>query len=154
MKKTIILRSLLGAPIGLTISYLISVFTSLAMGDGNYYPVVLQLAETCGNEINAVLLQTVCALFVGAVFGGASVIWAIEEWSLMRMTLTHLIVCSAAMFPIAYLMQWMPHNSGGILRYFGIFFGVYLFIWASQYLSIKKKIEMINRKVKEREQGR
>ena len=47
MKKTIILRSLLGAPVGLTISYLISVFTSLAMGDGNYYPVVLQLAETC-----------------------------------------------------------------------------------------------------------
>ena len=95
------------------------------MGDGNYYPIVPQLTETCGNEINAVLLQTVCALFVGAVFGGASVIWAIEEWSLMRMTLTHLIVCSAAMFPIAYLMQWMPHSFGGFLRYFGIFFGIY-----------------------------
>ena len=71
MKKTIILRSLLGAPVGLTISYLISVFTSLAMGDGNYYPIVFQVAETCGNEINAGLLQPVLALLVVAGFCGA-----------------------------------------------------------------------------------
>lgn len=149
MKKTIILRSLLGAPIGLTISYLIPVFISLAMGDGNYYPIVPVLAEICGNEINAVLLQTVCSLLVGAVFGGASVIWQMEEWSLIRMTLTHLVICSAAMFPIAYLMQWMPHNLTGFLRYFGIFFAIYFFIWISQYSAMKKKIEQINRKMRE-----
>lgn len=150
MKRTIILRSLIGAPIGLTISYLIPVFISLTIGDGNYYPIVPQLAEICGSEINAVLLQTICSLLVGAVFGGASVIWQLEEWSLTRMTLAHLIICSAAMFPIAYLMQWMPHNWGGFLRYFGIFFGIYFFIWGSQYLSIKKKLTAINRKVRER----
>lgn len=149
MKRTIILRSLLGAPIGLTISYLIPVFLSLAIGDGNYYPIVPALAEICGNEINAVLLQTVCSLLVGAVFGGASAIWQMEEWSLMRMTVTHLIVCSAAMFPIAYLMQWMPHSLAGFLRYFGIFFAIYFFIWISQYSSIKRKIKQMNRKVRE-----
>lgn len=150
MKRTIIIRSLLGAPIGLTISYLIPVFISLAMGDGNYYPIVPELAEICGNEINAVLLQTVCSLLVGTVFGGASAIWQMEEWSLMRMTLTHLVICSAAMFPIAYFMQWMPHNLGGFLRYFGIFFGIYFCIWMSQYFPMKRKIEMINQKVRER----
>lgn len=151
MKRTIILRSLLGAPVGLTISYLIPVFLSLAIGDGNYYPIVPALAEICGNEINAVLLQTVCSLLVGAVFGGASAIWQMEEWSLMRMTVTHLIICSAAMFPIAYLMQWMPRNLGGFLRYFGIFFGIYFFIWGSQYITIKRKLAMINQKMRERE---
>lgn len=150
MKKLIILRSLLGAPIGLTISYLIPVFISLAIGDGNYYPIVPELAETCGSEINAVLLQTFCSLLVGAVCGGASVIWQIEEWSLMRMTVTHLVLCSAAMFPIAYLMQWLPHNFVGFLRYFGIFFGIYFCIWGSQYVTIKKKLAAINQKVRER----
>ncbi|MCI8977682.1 DUF3021 domain-containing protein [bacterium 1xD8-48] len=149
MKRTIILRSLLGAPIGLTISYLISVFISLAIRDGNYYPIVPELAEICGNEINAILLQTVCSLLVGTVYGGASVIWQIEGWSLMRMTVTHLAVCSAAMFPIAYFMQWMPHSFGGFLRYFGIFFGIYFCIWGSQYFSMKRKIEMMNQKVRE-----
>ena len=144
MKRTIILRSLLGAPIGLTISYLISVFISLAIRDGNYYPIVPELAEICGNEINAILLQTVCSLLVGTVYGGASVIWQIEGWSLMRMTVTHLAVCSAAMFPIAYFMQWMPHSIPGALAFFGMFFAIYTVIWLSQYCAIKRQVAQMN----------
>lgn len=150
MKKKIILRSLIGAPIGVTVSYLITVLISLTIADGNFYPVVPELTADCGSELNAVLLQTVFSLLYGAVWGGASVIWDMESWSLLRMTVTHLVICSTVTFPIAYLMRWMSHNIMGILLYFGIFVTVYALIWISQYQAIKRQIEQINHKMQDK----
>lgn len=150
MRKKIILRSLLGMPIGLAVNYLITILISLAIADGNYYPVGPELIETCGSEINAVLLQTIFSLLYGAMWGGASVIWEMESWSLLRMTVTHLIICSTVTFPIAYLMRWMSHNIMGILLYFGIFLAVYVLIWISQYQAIKRQIKQINHKMRDK----
>ncbi len=66
--------------------------------------------------------------------------------SLLRTTITHLIVCSAATFPAAYSLQWMPHNAAGTLGYFGSFLAIYAVIWISQYLTIKRRIAQINGK--------
>ena len=76
MKKRILCRALIGAPIGLAISTAITIFSSLIYGDGNYYPVVPALVEQCGNEINAVVAQMIASLLYGAVFIGIYVgIW-------------------------------------------------------------------------------
>ena len=149
MKKKIILRSLLGAPVGMAISYFITILISLTVADGNYYPVVPELIADCGSEMNAVLLQTLFSLLYGAVWGGASVIWDMESWSLLKMTLLHLAICSIVTFPVAYFMQWMPHNIAGFLLYFGIFLAIYLIIWVSQYQSMKKRIDQINQKIQD-----
>lgn len=148
MKKKFFIRALIGAPIGITISHIITVATSLVINDGSFYPVVPELIEQCGSEINAVTLQTVCTLLYGAVWGGMSAIWEKENMSLLRTTITHLIVCSAATFPAAYFLRWMPHNAAGILGYFGIFLAIYAVIWISQYLAIKRRIGQINDKVR------
>ena len=73
MKKKVILRSLIGAPIGLSISFIITLIISVIINKGEYYPVVPQLTALCGNELNAVVIQTICSLLYGAAFGGASV---------------------------------------------------------------------------------
>ena len=147
MRKKMILRSLLGAPVGVAISYLITILVSLAVADGNYYPVVPELIADCGSEMSAVLLQTLFSLLYGAVWGGASVIWDMENWSLLKMTLMHLVICSIVTFPMAYFMQWMPHNIAGFLLYFGTFLTIYLIIWISQYQSMKRRIDQINHKI-------
>lgn len=144
MKKRVLLRCLLGAPLGLAISTLITIVISLTVGDGRFYPVVPELITDCGNEMNAVLLQAVCSLLYGAAWAGASAVWDNERWSLLRQTITHLLVCSLATFPIAYLMRWMPHNIQGVLLYFGIFFGIYLVIWVTQYVILKGRVRQIN----------
>ncbi|HUM84531.1 MAG TPA: DUF3021 domain-containing protein [Lachnospiraceae bacterium] len=149
MRKKILLRCLIGAPIGLAISTLITIIISLTVGDGNYYPVVPELVSDCGNEMNAVLLQALLSLLYGAAWAGASVIWEMENWSILLQTVTHLVICSLATFPIAYFMRWMKHTASGILLYFGIFFAIYLIIWLSQYSSMKKRVEEINRKIHE-----
>lgn len=154
MKKkvltNIILRCLIGAPIGIAINTLIAIVISLLAGDGTFYAVVPGLADDCGTELNAVILQTIFSLLYGAAWGGASIIWQIEEWSLLRQTVTHLAVSSLATYPVAWCMRWMEHNIPGVILYFGIFFVIYLFIWCSQYFAMKKRIRQMNAKVREK----
>ena len=54
MKKKIIMRALLGAPIGLAISTIISIAISYALGGGSYRAIVPELAADCGSELSAV----------------------------------------------------------------------------------------------------
>lgn len=148
MKKRIPLLILSGACIGLTISVAITIAISAAIGDGNYYPVPPRLIADCGTELRAILLQTACSLLYGAAFAGASLIWEVERWSLLRQTATHLLICSAATLPTAYVLYWMPHSLGGILRYFGIFFAIYLLIWAIAYGRMKRRVRQFNEKIR------
>ena len=147
MKKKVAIRCLIGAPIGLAISNLIAIVISLTVRDGRFYAVAPELIADYGTEINAVLLQTICSLLYGAAWAGASTIWEADHWSILRQTITHLIICSLCTFPIAYFMRWMDHSVFGILSYFGIFFAIYVIIWISQYMAIKKRIRQINSEV-------
>ena len=146
MKKKIIRRCLAGMPVGVMISVVITIIISLTNGDGKYYMVHPDLVTDCGTEIAAVIIQTLCSMLYGAAFAGASVVWD-TDWSLTKMTVVHLLICSAATFPIAYLMRWMKHTAGGVLAYFGIFLAIYAVIWISQYSRMKKQIRALNQKV-------
>ncbi|MBQ9136871.1 MAG: DUF3021 domain-containing protein [Lachnospiraceae bacterium] len=148
MKKELIKRCFAGAPIGFTICVGITIVISLIVGDGTYYPVVPELIKICGSEVNAVLVQAIVGLLYGAMFGGTSLIWEMEKWSLLRQTITHLLIVSITTIPIAYFMHWMNHSILGVLAYMGTFFAIYAIIWISIYLSIRNKLNKINAKVK------
>ena len=149
MKKELIKRCLLGAPLGLAISTIITIVISLSVGDGGYHAVVPSLAQDLGSEINAVVLQALLSMVYGAAWAGASVIWDAERWSLLKMTLVHLLVTSLATFPIAYFARWMPHSTTGIVLYIGIFVAIYAGIWFSQYSAMKKKIRAMNERIQQ-----
>ncbi len=149
MKKIILKRCLAGAPIGLFICQITCIMVSLLINDGTYYTVVPDLITVCKTETNAVIVQTLCALLYGAMWGGISVIWELDSWSILKQSVIHFLISSSITFPIAYFTRWMEHTLGGILFYFGIFATIYVGIWISQYLSMKKKIEQLNAKVKE-----
>lgn len=152
MWKTVLKRCLLGAPLGLAIGTVITIVISLFAGDGRYYAVVPELITDCGSEINAVLLQSALSLVYGAAWAGASVIWQNERWSILKQTLTHLAICSAATFPIAYFARWMPHNAAGVALYFGIFIVIYAAIWLVQYSAVRKRVTEINRKLEQKQE--
>lgn len=154
MKKKVFARCLIGAPMGLAITTVITIIISLAMGDGKFYAVVPDLITDCGTELNAVVLQSICSLLYGAAWAGASVIWEKEEWSILRQTLTHLIISAVATFPIAYFMRWMSHSVLGIISYLGIFFAIYLMIWLSQYSVMRRKIKQMNSKVQQNNEAK
>ncbi len=144
MKKKIILRSILGFPIGISIGYLITVFISLCHADGNYLPCVPELISAVGNEINAVVLQTFLCGLVGTGFAASSVIWEIEKWSIIKQTGVYFIIISVIMLPIAYFTYWMEHSIVGVFRYFGIFALIFTFIWVVQFVIGRHNVRKMN----------
>ena len=147
MKKKIFLRAVLGFPVGVTIGYFITILISLTLADGYYSPYVPELVETAGNEIRAVLLQAVLCGLLGAGFAASSVIWEIESWGLAKQTGVYFTVISLIMLPIAYVTYWMEHSIQGFLSYFGIFVGIFVFIYIIELFVGTRIVKRMNAKL-------
>lgn len=148
MKKKIILRGAIGIPTGITIGYLITVFASLIWGEGYYSPCVPDLTLIMGNEINAVILQTILCALLGVVYGASSVIWEMEYWSIAKQTSIYFLISSFVMIPTAWILFWMEHTLTGFLHYVGIFVIIFISIWLTQYLISMRDVKKINKKIK------
>lgn len=147
MKKKIIMRSLLGFPIGITIGNLITILTSLGWANGYYSPCVPELISVMGNEINAVILQTVLCGILGTGFAASSVIWEMDNWSIVKQTGIYFSIISAIMLPIAYFAYWMEHSVVGFFIYFGIFVLIFAIIWITQFVIGKRNVRKMNEKL-------
>ena len=151
MKSKIIQRGLLGFPLGISIGFVITLIISIGIGKGSFYPVTPELIETMGNELNAVILQTVLCGIMGAGFAMASVIWEIDSWSLVKQSGIYFGIACALMLPIAYIANWMKHSVFGILSYIGVFVGIFVFVWLIQYFMWRSKIKKMNDGIKNME---
>lgn len=142
--KKIVLRGMLGFPLGLAIGYAISILVSLIYADGYYSPCEPELVAAMGSEINAVLLQAFLCGVLGSGFGAVSVIWEIDDWGIVKQTGIYFLIVSVIMLPIAYAAYWMEHSLKGLLTYLGIFFMVFVIIWISQFAIAKHNVKKIN----------
>lgn len=147
MKKKILIRAFLGALIGIVINYLITIVISVVIGDGTFYPCVPSFAERYGNEVTAVIIQTILSAVLGGGFSMASLIWEKDDWSLLKQTGTYFAIITILMMTVAYTCEWMEHSLRGVLTYFGIFFGIFVVIWIIRYLSWKIRISKIKEKL-------
>ena len=144
MKKKIIMRGLFGLPTGIAIGFVITLIISACIGNGSFYPVTPELIDTMGNELNAVILQTVLCAIMGVGFAAASVIWELDSWSLAKQSGVYFMIISVVMLPIAYVTNWMKHTILGVLSYVAIFADIIVVVWLSQYLLWKRKIKKMN----------
>ena len=144
MKKKIIMRGLFGLPTGIAIGFVITLIISICIGNGSFYPVTPELIDATGNELNAVILQTVLCAIMGAGFAAASIIWELDSWSLAKQSGIYFIIISVIMLPIAYITNWMKHTALGVLSYVAIFVAIFVVVWLSQYLLWKRKIKQMN----------
>lgn len=135
---------MLGFPLGLAIGYFITIIISLILANGYYSPCVPELTDAVGSEINAVLLQTLLFGILGSGFAAASVIWEIDNWSLVKQTGIYFLIISIIMMPTAYVLYWMEHSLKGALSYFGIFFIIFAVIWIVQYFISKRIVKKLN----------
>ncbi len=144
MKRKIVLRGLLGFPLGVAIGHSITIILSLIFANGYYTPCAPELIAVAGSEIHAVLLQTILCGILGSGFAACSVIWEIEHWSLVKQTGIFFLIVSVIFMPIAYVLYWMEHSLKGIISYFGIFVLIFIAVWIVQYAVGKRNIKKIN----------
>lgn len=148
--KKAILRGVLGFPMGIFLSITITILISLSLGTGEYNPVVPELTNLTNSEINAVVLQYILSGILGFMFAAGSAVFEVEQFSLVKQIVIHFFISVFTMLPIAYILRWMDHSIGGIVTYVGIFLIIYVIIWIIQYMSWKKKILQINKKLEEK----
>ncbi len=147
MKKKVIKRAFLGFPLGITMGYLITIVLSLVWANGYYMSCVPALISIMGSEINAVILQTVLCGILGAGFAASSVIWEMDNWSIVKQTGIYFLIVSVIMLPIAYFTYWMEHSLAGFLTYFGIFVLIFIIIWLIQFILGKHSVKQMNKKL-------
>jgi hypothetical protein len=150
MKKKALIRGLIGFPGGVTICLVITIIESLIVGDGRFYACVPEFVELAGSEIMAVILQTVLAGLVGSVYGAASVIWEMEDWSIAKQSGIFFAIAAVTMMPIGYLLNWMEHSVTGIVSFYLIFLVIFVMIWITMYLIWRRKVRELNQDVQKR----
>ena len=141
-------RIWIGLPVGIAMGYIITMIISACIGDGSFYSVSPELTEKMGNELNAVILQTVLCGVLGAGFAAASVIWELDLWSLAKQSGVYFLVIGIILLPIAYVTNWMQHTVVGFLSYIGIFVGIFFAVWLSQYFCWKQRIRKMNDRIR------
>lgn len=144
MKKKIILRMLMGLPVGIAIGHVITVLISLINGNGSYFACAPEFVELIGSEVNAVAIQTLLCGVMGMAFSGASLVWESEKLSIAAQTGICFGIYAAVMLPIAYFANWMEHSVAGVLSYIAIFVGIFVITWIAQYFAWRSRIKEIN----------
>lgn len=144
MKKKILMRTLHGFPVGILIGYLITILISIVWGKGRYTACNPDFISVMGNEINAIILQSILCGILGSGFAASSVIWELERWSVAKQSTINFLILSVIMMPMAYLLHWMEHTWIGFLSYYGIFALIFIAIWVFMFLCGKYNVTKIN----------
>ena len=144
MKKKILSYCLFGAPTGLALWVMFTILASYLRGDGEYHMSAYYLIRVYGTELNAVTAQCICAMVIGMIWSAASLIYQDTEWSLLKQTGVHFVVCTVPALAAAYLMCWMPRSLDGLAQYLLLFGGLYGLNWLCQYLGMKKRVAQMN----------
>ena len=144
IKKAVAKRTALGFMIGVFIGQTILILESLGMRDGNFYPFTTGLYERAGTKIGAVIIQYFITGLVGSMFAGTSVIFELDDWSLLRQTVTHFIFTSILMYIAGFISGWFPHTVTSTIIWFVVFIVIYIIFWTSFTLYYKNKVKKIN----------
>lgn len=148
MKKKIVLRALLGFPLGIAVGHCISMLVSAILGKGTFEVCMPAFIETVGTELGAVALQTLLCGILGAAGAGSSVVWE-TDWGILKQTGAYFLILAGAMLPIAYITGWMEHSVTGFLKYLLVFMLIFAIMWVIQYLAWKGKVKRLNERMKE-----
>lgn len=87
--------------------------------------------------------QLLSSSLTGFYCTGVSVIFSIEEWSLLKRTIVNLALTTVIYFPVSYYAGWMPANLMGAIYFILTYAIVYIVIWNV----FKYRIRYINKQL-------
>ena len=81
---------------------------------------------------------------LGAVNMGATTIYSLEEWGLLRCTLTHFLIAMISVCVVGFTLGWLSLREPMTLWMLPACIIVYFIIWLVIYLRYKRRILRIN----------
>ena len=85
----------------------------------------------------------------GAIAMGTAVIYGIEEWSLLRVTVTHFLIVMGAMLLACFVLKWFEPWSTPFWIMLAAELVGYVIVWLIMYLGYKKQVRKLNKLLKE-----
>ncbi|MEB6838005.1 DUF3021 domain-containing protein [Staphylococcus simulans] len=151
--KHIIKQLCIGFMAGITIGITISLIFSFIFAQGQYES--LSPVSTMGiyyrTHLSEVMTMFVCVIIwglIGVLFTFAKIIYYKTDWSLLKTTLVHLVLCYVGFLPLAMLAGWFPLDLLNIIIFTLIFLFIYSMIWIINYIKNKRLVNEINHKLK------
>lgn len=115
MRKELIKRFVLGAPFGLVLTTIITVFSAIGH-------------ESITFDSQAYIISVVASLLLGGYLSSISIVYDMEQWGLMKQTSVHLLLITP-FFLAAYYLGWLPVSMEGIFMYLIVWLLVYMVLW-------------------------
>ena len=92
-------------------------------------------------------------LFIGGLQGaipmGLTVVYDIEDWSILRSTVTHFIPTMIVFYACSFYLGWLKLGTTGFVIATVIMIAAYYIIWMTQYLIHLKQVKTMNAKIRE-----
>ena len=148
--RRIINAALYGIPSGIFIGLCFSIYTSLQVGDGNYYPAPPDFMTYYSNDLEAMLSSVAIWGLIGVMFSVSSLIFEKDNWSILKQTLVHFLFTYIGVLLVNYLSSWFSYNIKDVLHFTIIFIGIYIVVWLWSMYTTLKNLEKINLKLKKR----
>ena len=151
LKHKFILLFAIGFSLGIIICTIItSTITTNVINDGKLYICDPAFTNMFGNELVAFIIQCLVSGLYAALCMGFSIVYEIEDWSILRATVTHFLI-TFTMFVITatFLKWWDFNNIEGNIIFVVIIVGVYFLIWLFQYIKYKIEVKKIKKDINE-----
>jgi len=128
--KQLVVRVIWGGIIGLAIGHTVYLIHALGGDVLTLYP-------------RDVIIHYIAALLVGMWCCGVTTVFDIEEWSLLRQTITHAILLSLYL-PFGFYMGWVPQTTVGKIIFLLSYIVTYAIIWVCFKIYWTKKAKELN----------
>ena len=123
-------------------------------------PVILAIVYAClgaSGVVTALPVGEVCmgiltVTLMAFLAAGVSVVYDVERLPLLPATLIHAVAIYVDYLLVYLLNAWISRDGKGIGIFTGIFFGGYVLVWLSVYLSIRVRTERLNRRLREEQE--
>lgn len=141
-----------GAALGVFAGLFISIVYSYMTASGEYFP--MSPKSTSGKflyenvtETTILLIAIISWALFGVGFTLAKKVYERDDWSVVKMTFTHLAIVILFFLPLSVLSGWYPLTTGAIVSFLIIFLVVYFIIWLIIFAINSRRIKKINHKL-------
>ena len=125
----------------------IGIILGIFVGAGFWYLMSGEVPEA-STGLSAMVLHLLLSGVLGMVANGSSVIYEIEEWSIVRATITHFIISMGIFYVIAFSLGWFSPSDPACWIMSVILVFVYFMIWMVHSLIFKYKVKRMNEELR------
>ncbi len=142
MRKSILIRGGIGFVLGMAIGAAIPLLSQISSGGPIQLYSDVVLART-GNPTSAIVMQLFFSGLYGMLTMGGTVAYDVEQWSLLRATVTHYLLCFVPYPMLGWLLGWFATVSEHLII-LGIMTGIFFLIWLILYLNYRREVRKLN----------